>query len=169
MSPLEAILQEIEKTVDAGLYYAAITVTLAIPEICARMEQEDRTQGRSLELYSVWFDTHLGNKYPRLTGNDCYYLRCGVAHHAAFSHRQFGYTRVVFSLPESNGNIFHNNIMGDALNLDAVIFCSDMIEAARAWLVQKADDTTVQRHLADLVTVRYDGMAPYFKGVPVIA
>lgn len=165
---LHNIFGEVDRSLEVGLYYAALSVTLSLPEICSRMEQEDRTKARGVELYSAWFDKFLGDKYGSLTGEQCYYLRCGVVHHAEFSHRKFGYSRVLFSLPEKNGNYFHNNIINDALNLDLNTFCRDVISAVEEWLSQNGEDPTVQRNLENLVSVREKGLRPYMVGMPII-
>lgn len=171
MNPLEAILNEVEKAIASEHYYAALSVTLSLPEICARMEQNDRTKGKSKKLYTDWFRDNVKEKYRNynLTGDDCYYLRCGVAHNGRFSNRNLGYERIVFTLPDGKGNVFHNNIMKHTLNLDLVQFCTDVLDATRQWLEQNKDNDTVKKHLEDMVSVRSGGLSPFIQGVPGIA
>jgi hypothetical protein len=72
---MEPILAEIEKALDAGLYYLAVMLAVAIPDICGALESKD---GRSGPVqYKAWYDAHLANRIYDLTADDCYSL--GVA------------------------------------------------------------------------------------------
>lgn len=84
-------------------------------------------------------------------------------------HPQMQFARVIFSLPDGRGNVFHDNIMNDALNLDARIFCETIIAAVESWLRANANDGVVQRNLERLLRVRPEGIAPYMLGMPVIS
>jgi len=78
LRPMEPILAEIEKALDAGLYYLAVMLAVAIPDICGALESKD---GRSGPVqYKAWYDAHLANRIYDLTADDCYSLRCGVVH-----------------------------------------------------------------------------------------
>jgi hypothetical protein len=162
-SPLEPMLKEIEHALEAKLYYLAIMTSLAVPDVCAALEHESgRTKA---SRYMRWYKDNLGQQYPFITPQDIYSLRCGILHQGrAGSHGQ--YDRILFTLP---GDVrFHNNILNRALNLDAELFCRDVIQAARQWLERTTNDRHVRANLTHLVRLRPNGLAPYMIGAPVI-
>jgi hypothetical protein len=163
---METVLQEIERALQARVYYLALVVALTLPDICAALESPDGQTDR--DRYKVWYNANLGGRYGALTDADCYSLRCGVVHQGRFGHPKMGYGRVVFSLP-GTGIFLHNNIVNDALKLDVGQFCRDMVQAARRWFASKQNDPTVQANLPNLVQLRPQGLAPYIVGMPLIA
>ncbi len=79
------------------------------------------------------------------------------------------YGRVIFTVPNVQRNVFHNNVLNDALNLDAVIFCNDVIASARGWFAANRRNPTVAGNVQNLVQFRPQGLAPYIVGAPLIA
>ncbi len=164
---METILSEIERALAARLYYLAIAMALTVPDICAALESPNgETTGAK---YKAWYNANLADKYPRITDADCYSLRCGVLHQGRCGHPNMQYARIIFTVPNAQNNVFHNNIMNDALNLDTVIFCRDVVSSARTWFVQRANDPAVQTNLPNLMQLRPLGLAPYMVGMPLIA
>ena len=164
--PMETILSEIERALDAGLYYLAIVLALTLPDICAALESND---GRTTsDKYKAWYDANLVDELGGLTAADCYSIRCGVVHQGrlGFPGKQFG--RVIFSVPTSQGHIFHNNVINDALQFDAVLFTRTILNAVRGWVKRSAADPNVQANLPNLIQHRSQGLAPYIVGVPII-
>lgn len=164
---MEIILREIDRALDAKLYYLAIAMTLTVPDICAALESPDgETSGPK---YKAWYNVNLAIKYPNITDADCWSLRCGVLHQGRCGHAKMQYGRILFTLPNRQNNVFHNNIINDALNLDALLFCRDVISCARLWFDGKQNDPIVQNNLPNLVQLRPQGLAPYMVGMPLIA
>lgn len=79
------------------------------------------------------------------------------------------YARVLFTVPNDQKNVFHNNIFNDALNLDTMIFCKDMMNVVRQWLSMAQTNQFVKDNLAYLVQFRPQGLPPYMVGMPLIA
>jgi hypothetical protein len=164
---METILQEIDRALNTGLYYLAIAMALTVPDICAALESPNgETSGPK---YKAWYNANLANQYPNITDADCWSLRCGVLHQGRCGHPQMQYGRILFTLPNSQNNVFHNNIINDALNLDAVLFCRDVVASARHWFKGKQNDPIVQSNLPNLVQLRPQGLPPYMVGMPLIA
>jgi hypothetical protein len=164
---MEIITNEIGRALQAGLYYPAIVLTLTLPDICGALESADgeATGAR----YKDWRDTWLFAAYPNVNGQDLYSLRCGVLHQGRLGHPKMQYSRVLFTVPNAQRNVFHNNIIGDALNLDAVIFCTDVMKAVARWYDTKRNDAHVVANWSRLFQYREHGIAPYMVGVPLIA
>lgn len=165
--PLGHMFSEINRALDAGLYYLAVAMSLTVPDICASLEAANgQTTGAQ---YKTWFNANLAAQYPFLSDTDCYSLRCGVLHQGRMGHPKSQYARVIFSLPVARGHVYHNNILNDVLNLDAPTFCRDVIAAARAWYAKNSTNADVVANVERLVRLRPEGLAPYMVGMPVIA
>jgi hypothetical protein len=164
---MEMILREVEQALSARLYYLAITMTFALPDICAALESADGATNP--DRYRAWYDANLAVQYPVITAQDCYCWRCGVLHQGRFGHPGSQYSRIVFTMPNAKRVSIHGVILSDALNLDADQFCRDVVAAVRAWFAAKGNDSNVRANYPRLVQFRPDGLLPYIKGLPVIA
>lgn len=165
--PIDTTLDEIERALSAGFWYLAIGATLTLPDICAALASANGQS--SGQKYCAWYEANIAAQYPWLTAEDCYCLRCGVSHQGRLGHPNMQYARVLFTVPNAQRNFFHNNIMNDALNLDAQTFCRDFIVSVRAWLAANAGDPNVQANLPHLLQYRPQGLAPYMVGMPLIS
>lgn len=163
---METILQEVEQALNARLYYLAIATALALPDICAALESADGETRP--ERYRDWYTANLAAKYPNLTAQDCYLLRCGILHQGRLGHPGSQYARVIFGLP-GRGMTLHCTIVNDALQLNALIFCRGVLASVRAWFAAHQNDPNVLANYPNLVQYRPQGLAPYGTGMPVIA
>lgn len=162
---MDDLLANIEASLAAGHWTIALHGTLALPDICAALASPGgRTSG---ERYRTWFRDNLSGSYPLLDPEDCWQLRCGVLH-TGRSQAQ-NYTRVVFTLPNQQQLMVHNNVINGALNLDLETFCADMIAAVRAWRGTTSADPNYQANLPNLLQLHPVGLSPYIVGVPVLA
>lgn len=90
---MEKILNEIKKSLDYGLYYSALVLTLSLPDICGRAEFSEKYKTddvhKNRKWYKRWFSTYLRNSF--LTSTDmfkvkgfnssvCWELRNSVMH-----------------------------------------------------------------------------------------
>ena len=99
---LNAILREVEKALEAKLYYLAIAVALSVPDICASLEFDpDKPQWANVNTYASWCETNIGSRFRNLEGRDLYYLRCGVLHFGHFGHAKAKFNRIMFIGPKS--------------------------------------------------------------------
>ncbi len=166
-TPLDTILADIQNGLRGGMYYAALVVALTVPEFCAALQCEGG--GGGADKYMEWFTANLGHRYPNLTPDDCYSLRCSVLHQGRMGRPGMQYSRVLFTVPNAQNNVFHNNIINDALNLDVIQFCEDFIRAALLWYDATRNDEHVVANISNLVRFRPEGLAPYMVGMPLIA
>jgi hypothetical protein len=144
--PMETTLQQIEKAIQAELYYVAIVMALTLPDICAALETENAYSGR--DEYKKWYRENLAGKFPAMSDADCYSLRCGVVHKGNLGLKGSEFSRVVFSLPNSRRITMHNNIMNDSLQFDAVQFCHDIVASVRG-RQRKCPKEPSQHHSAE--------------------
>jgi len=164
---MQNLLNQIQKGLEVNLYYLSLFVALSLPDICGAIDSKDGNA--TSEKYIKWFDRYVAPKYSGfLKGEDCYRFRCSLLHQGSSQHPKSTYSRVLFVEPTATTNVFHNNVMNAALNIDVRIFCSDMIEGTKKWL-QKVEKTDLYKENYNKFMKRYpNGLAPYIVGVPVI-
>jgi hypothetical protein len=183
---LAAILHEIERALEAKLYYVAIAVALSLPDICACLECDpDKPIWATFEKYVAWCDANLS--FKNLDGADLARLRGGVLHQGHFGHPKSRFDRVIFVGPESPIKA-HDVIMtvrddvsiggtkatelglaGEILHMEVSQFCRAIMDGAGKWVLSKAGDPFVERNLPNLVRYRPNGLPPFSIGVPTIA
>lgn len=143
-------------------YYGALFIALSLPDICGKLEHPDRT---SSSRYVAWFDKYIREKYiggPNndifLTGSDCYALRCSLLHEGRddISEQKIQETLEKFkfvSLPQ--GNIIHNNRVGEMLQLQVDIFCNDILEGIENWEEHIKDNKQIQEKMTNLLIITF--------------
>lgn len=160
------LLNEIQRALSVNLYYVALLTSLNIPDICGAMASTDGIANRS--KYIDWFDKYVAPNYVgNLTGTDCWYFRCSAVHQGSSQNSRSTYSRVIFVEPSATTNIFHNNILNDALNLDVRVFCNDIISGALTWLQQNENTQTYIQNYSRFMRRYPNGLSPYIVGVSV--
>ena len=163
------MLAQIRTASGAGLYYVGLFAALALPDICGALEAEDglSTQAR----YVAWFDQHVAPKYTfsgrtTLTGQDAYFFRCSMLHQGRMQHPRGTYSRILFVEPSSTGNVFHNNVLNDALNIDVRIFTEDIVSAVEQWLPTAGTAPRFRQNYAAFATRYPQGSRHTSSGYP---
>lgn len=170
---MNELLDQLDEVADKGFSYVALFTALTIPDICGALESAD---GRATGArYKAWFDTWVSPQYtvgperrPSLSGETCYAYRCGLLHQGRSMHEKLGYSRIMF-VERRNGNIFHNNVMNDALNIDIPLFVQSITSPAREWLKLKSGDPVFQNNFQHFMKRHPGGLHPYIGGIDVIS
>jgi hypothetical protein len=185
---LNAILHEVEKALDAKLYYVAIAVALSIPDICACLEFDpEKPKWANRETYTAWCNANLVSRFNNLDGDELYNLRGGVLHKGRLEHQKAKFDRVMFIGPESpfkvKGDVIatvtpgvelggkpveENRLSGKILQVDLLHFCRSIMEAAREWGAANAEMPNVLQNLPNLIRYRPEGFPPWSIGVPTV-
>jgi hypothetical protein len=135
-----AFLEQIEKCVSQKLFFVAIMACLAIPDIGGAIDSDD---GKAVQKsYEGWFNKYASPKYRgigenRLTGKECYFLRCSMLHQGKSHHKALKkYSDIIFSeIPQTNSPV--NPVFLSEINILLVepkTFCNNIIYAAYDWL-----------------------------------
>jgi hypothetical protein len=152
----------IRQSLENKNWYAALYLSLTLPDICARLEADNgKTSGPK---FVAWFDQYLADKYRHriggspvphvfLSGNDCYALRCSMLHEGGADITTQRCREVLerfhFTVVGAHCNQFNS-----ILQLDVPTFCKDVCSAAERWYSDfKQNHTDKQVRLAELVTV----------------
>jgi len=165
------LLSQIQVAVNGHAYYLALYASLMLPDICGAMESDDGQATKA--KYIEWFNKYVASKYfacgqATLTGEACYFYRCAVLHQGRSQHPKLGFSRILFVEPGATPNVFHNNVLNDALNIDVAIFCGDVLAGATAWLKTAQNSDNYKRNFPFFMQRYHAGLSPYIVGVPVI-
>ena len=140
---MQHLLESITTAVAQGNWYAALSIALALPDICGWLE--DPAVG-SQKRYIAWFDRYVGPDYIRevgparerhvfLSGGDCYALRCAFLHEGReeiiTQRARELLERFQFVVPPPTWTV-HCNQFGRQLQLQIDVFCSQLLLAASA-------------------------------------
>ncbi|MGX1745036.1 MULTISPECIES: hypothetical protein [unclassified Brevundimonas] len=167
---LEQIFAEIEATVNAGLFYAALSITVSIPDICCTLEGKAPV---NWETYKAWFRENV-RRYQNFGADECWEMRCGVVHNARLmggKDKRSDFDRILFTPPGSPFQL-HDSVTemhGERiLYMAAVPFCHEIVADARAWAARNAANDAVLANLPNVVRLRPNGYGQHIVGAPVI-
>jgi hypothetical protein len=161
---MEHLLRAVETAVVQQNWYAALTTALALPDICAWVENPSVG---SRARYVAWFDRFLRPLYTKrvgasqeemtfLTGDDCYALRCAFLHEGrddvTEQKAQDVVERFEFTVAPP-GWVVHCNMsmVGGKLQLQVDQFCAEIVGAVRAWFTTVLGRPDVQSRLLTLL------------------
>jgi hypothetical protein len=166
-SPLYPLLEEINTAAKSGLCFLAVSMAVALPDICVSLTSENgNTTGKK---YRAWCDENLPkDKFSFVTSGDLWQMRCKALHNGRFGDIDHNVARVIFALPNSNLTIA-NCQLGDAYVYGAVDFCKEFTQAVYKWFEANKNDDIIQSNLPRLIQYRPNGLSPYVVGVAVLA
>jgi len=119
-SPLQQLLDEINKAAAGGFPRLAIAMAVALPDICVSLVSDDgRSDGKR---YKAWCENNLGAEFAYLTPEDLYSIRCGVLHNGRFGDQKHSVERVIFTLPN------FGKITNSRINQRLLIWCCGVLQ-----------------------------------------
>ncbi|MEM6536356.1 MAG: hypothetical protein AAF668_01365 [Pseudomonadota bacterium] len=162
--PIFPLLNEINIAAEKGLPLLAISMTVALPDICVSLISKDgRTDSRR---YKEWCDNNLGTEFSYVTSNDLYSMRCGVLHNGRFGDLKHEVGRVIFAL---DGAEMVNCKFNDAYIYSAPNFCRNFTVAVHNWIQENYENSIFKENTKRLIQFHPNGLAPYLIGPTVIA
>lgn len=144
---MQILIYELKKATENNLWFLAINIALTVPDICSALESENgQTDG---DKYRNWVNKYLVHKYNGfITGDDIWKLRCASLHQGKFNHDNPRFNKVIFQVPfNGNSGGMHNNIIGGTLQLNAMIFVTDIINSYEEWLINNKENSFIQTNL----------------------
>jgi hypothetical protein len=165
-SPLYPLLNEINQAAANGMPFLAVTMTVALPDICCSLASPD---GRTTsERYKQWCKDNLsGGEFSFVTPDDLYSMRCGVLHNGRFGDLKHSVGRVIFALPGQP--TFVNGVINDGYFYSVVDFCQNFTNAVYRWMEANKANATIQAAIPRLMQYRVGGFLPYVRGFTVLA
>jgi hypothetical protein len=151
--------QALEHAVNSENWYAAMTLSLTLPDICGAIDKPGKYNSR--ERYSEWFDRFLGGEYSMtkpdgsrnyfMTGGDCYALRCAFLHEGSADvskKRAENIVKDTFILHHSKVVALHKIRQGGKLLIDMKVFCFDIISGVTKWEQEVYSESDQRRRTA---------------------
>lgn len=163
-SPLFAILTQINIAAQNGLDLLAISMAVALPDICASLMSGDgRTNGNK---YKEWCRNNLKDGFDYVSPQDLYSMRCGVLHNGRCGDLTHSVSRIVF-IP--GPPVIGQGLTDDAFIYSTIAFCMHMNRAVVAWYEANQNHPNVQANISRLMQYHEGGLYPYVVGVTVVA
>lgn len=158
---MQQIISSVYRALETQNWYAALFVSLTLPDICAALEH-GKTSGSE---YSDWFEKHLPQYKGFLSGNDCYALRCSLLHEGkddiSDQRKREVLEHYVFLTEGSHCNLFQdcvfNGVKKSFLQLNVQTFCGEMCEAVQRWLSGSAGNPVIQDRLKRNIEIHEPG------------
>lgn len=175
LSPLALVLADINRCIEAKLYYPALLIALTVPEICAALALDKNTFVKRPH-YAEFIDKYTPLTGSALSGELCYQLRGGLVHRANLAgHDKFPNSHVLFSIPETGMGI-HGFVLKSALKpdhesamiFDLASFCKTIIDAAYKWYEDHQNDPMVAKNMKNLIRYAPNGIPGFVSGMPVV-
>ena len=150
-TPLCSVLNEIVKAAESGFPFLAVSMTVALPDICVSLQSKD---GRTYpDRYKKWCKENIPVGAFGLTPEDLYSLRRGVLHNGRFGDLKHSFKQVVFALP-NEGQTFVNCIVNDAYLHSVIDFCKRFTAIVHGWMAAHVNDPYIQANLPRLMQYR---------------
>ena len=162
-SRIKKKIEEIKKSLRLRLYDCALSLTLTLPSICARVEYgKGKTSDK--RNYINWFDKYAKDKFAfksdripdgeivefnTIDGKTCYSLRCAVLHAGNFKVNDCKYTKIEIHGHKQNSEIFEHEfteadiletnipseeiVYGTKFHMDVTKFCNLLCLAAEEY------------------------------------
>lgn len=160
---MDRLIEEVRGALRANAFTLALQGALALVDICGSLAAEN---GRSTRTtFKACFADNLGEAYDLLDASDVYLLRCGMLHQGRMASDQYEF--ILFTLPNSRGIRFVQDVMNTGLILDLEIFCTSITDAAERWWSVHQFHEPVFTNAASLARVRPTGFDPIIVGLPV--
>ncbi|MFD2907936.1 hypothetical protein ACFSX9_04235 [Flavobacterium ardleyense] len=157
---MKHLTDSVKKSLETSNWYSAIAISLAIPDICVKITDGTKTTGKK---YAKWFDNYVGENYKtnyssnqlemtkkyasieeyerllkgtRLSGNDCYALRCAFLHEGSGEINSQSAREILdeikFLEPNYQMNV-HGSIINNKLVLHTDEFCLHILQGVENW------------------------------------
>ena len=154
---MKRFIADLEKSINAELYYSALFLGLSLIDICASIEypnfknikQNKGTKSKTYNRYMKWADTFFIPLFeydpanPILSSENLYAIRCKVLHEGTNHNLNNECKQVIFTLGASHRNksIYSNGhevITEIQLNLKK--FLSEILESIKKWTEGKSEN-----------------------------
>jgi len=162
---MKNLVSSVERALEQENWYAALFMALAFPDLCGNIQYPALP---SKERYIKWFDEYLSNEYTRevgptrekhvfLSGEDCYALRCSLLHEGRdiVSPQRCRKALDSFLFITSGAHCNYFTVNGHTfLQLNVRKFCGDVCASVQTWLIDVANDNTIQKRLSETIEIK---------------
>jgi hypothetical protein len=157
---LQPLLDSVKAAVRDGNWLAALALTLTLPDICARIEADQRGKKR----YIKWWNDNFGQSYAygtgpsdHVTGEEVYLLRCAYLHEGVDELDPVERQKLKAVIEEFKFAISDDHLkkQGPTLTLNVKTFCLDMCSNVEEWEKNVLSNDAQMQKRADELTKIY--------------
>ncbi|MCK6916909.1 hypothetical protein L8Q54_01190 [Enterobacter kobei] len=152
---MERFVKSIRQSIADKNWFAAIFISLALPDICGAAETPKANSG---ERYKRWFNENLKDKYDpdgaalvRFTADDCYKFRCSCLHSGMSKDNK----RHFKLIPPHGWQVRHKVSINGIIVLQIDILCEDICQAVEKWAFENRNNANVMHRLNELIRVEF--------------
>lgn len=163
---IEKLVAAINKAIADENHYAALVLSLTMPDICGKLEFPKVS---SSERIKNWFDKYLkkhneriipsGQTITFMTASDFYALRCAILHEASEDLTGQKAHEVLSKIKFTTLNS-HRNRIGSILALNVERFCEEINQGVSEWLVDVSSNTEVMERINKLIKIEETLFSP---------
>lgn len=147
-------------------HYAALSVALTLPDICASLEDPgpSKTHSRYVAWFKKWAAKHFGEY---LSAEDCFQLRCSLIHSGSADieeTKRAGVDKFEFLADDNaphlivqRGNKIDGVLQPSVTILNTKLFCEAIYESAEAWDASIIDNAKMQEAKKSLIVIKDHG------------
>ncbi|MBG0678317.1 hypothetical protein [Enterobacter bugandensis] len=162
---MQQFLSAIKKSVEEKNWFAALFLSLAMPDICAQTENPSQRYARDIGAkYQAWFDKYLSHYYahPDQAGvptgflaRDCWSFRCKCLHQGLTAVERESINKFSFRAPIApQGNIVIGILRAKGeMSIQIDDFAIKVCQGVEKWLEDVSDDKAVTQRIAELLEI----------------
>lgn len=149
---MKQYIDAIRRCIDSENWYAALFLSLSLPGICAKLE-DNTTKESAKEKYITWFNKYLGNEYNKRLKPEFFWelhssmLLPGKSPDSKASAKFLPVTYHDSPLHNSDITLASNECYA---HLRVDIFCEDVCSAVEKWMADSEHNNEIQDRLKTL-------------------
>jgi hypothetical protein len=156
----------IRQSLQAENWHAALFLSLAMPDICAKLETPE--SGNAGPRYRCWFDKYLasvnktnimGHEVTFMTAGDCWALRCSLLHEGSDDVGEQRARETVSKFRFTTMGM-HRIKIEEVLVLNVARFCEEVCHAVEAWSTDVENVPEVQDRITGIVAIEHGAFSP---------
>ncbi|CFR19570.1 Uncharacterised protein [Yersinia kristensenii] len=163
-------IDSIRMSVQEKNWFAALFISLSMPDICAATENPKKEKGTLGPKYQDWFNRYLKEKYgmghnpaTHFTARDCWLSRCTCLHAGLNAESKKRMMSFRFTPPIRDGWVIHLGNNNGVLQLQIDVFANDMCSAVEAWLDDVKDNCEIQSRINEIMKIDKEPLAGILK------
>ncbi len=168
---MQRFTNSILAALDSRNWYGALTLALALPDICGWLENPKvSSRARCIAWWNKFliakYTSKVGANYDEtvfLNGNDFYALRCAYLHQGGDDitdqNARYIINKFMFVAPKENIYFHCNTKINDVhetLQLQVDVFCRDICFGVEQWILQNASDVEIVRRINEELIIIHD-------------
>lgn len=160
---ISPMISDVEQCLNNKTYYAALTLALALPDICSTLEYPEIINNSKMRykrwLEKYFFDIHNDYKNVMKSG-DVYALRCAYLHNGSDSLENHSAREILnkfrFIHAPENWFVHLNSLINNGVNtlqLDVSEFCNEILDAVNSFLYLNKENESINKEAEKMIVL----------------